>query len=376
MDSRGSAPGRGLCHPEPPKTGYDSAAFAASLRPDAAEWDARGGLPPDVVKAVAHEGFLATDRAPGALGALCADFGSVCSSLRALVTVQGMVAAAVRRWGTAAQRERWLPALARGAVLAGFAATEPGAGSDLSAVTTSAEREGGQVRLRGRKLWVTFGQLADVFLVLATAAGRPVTVLVEADRPGVDVEPVRGQLGMRAAQLAHVRFDGVLVPAENLLAPPGFGLSHVVATALDHGRFTVAWGCVGMAEACLRAAADHAADRVQGGVRLAGHQTVRALLGRSLADTTAARELCARAATLREHGDPGAVAGTVLAKYVAARAAAAVADRAGQVLGAAGCAEESPVGRFFRDAKVMRIIEGADEVAEQQLGEYALRWRP
>ncbi|MEU0533937.1 acyl-CoA dehydrogenase family protein [Amycolatopsis tolypomycina] len=376
MDSRGSAPGRGLRHPEPPKTGYDSAAFAAAVGPDAAEWDARGGLPPDVVKAVAHEGFLATDRAPGALGALCADFGSVCSSLRALVTVQGMVAAAVRRWGTAAQRERWLPALARGAVLAGFAATEPGAGSDLSAVTTSAEREGGQVRLRGRKLWVTFGQLADVFLVLATAAGRPVTVLVEADRPGVDVEPVRGQLGMRAAQLAHVRFDGVLVPAENLLAPPGFGLSHVVATALDHGRFTVAWGCVGMAEACLRAAADHAADRVQGGVRLAGHQTVRALLGRSLADTTAARELCARAATLREHGDPGAVAGTVLAKYVAARAAAAVADRAGQVLGAAGCAEDSPVGRFFRDAKVMRIIEGADEVAEQQLGEYALRWRP
>ncbi|WP_206784805.1 acyl-CoA dehydrogenase family protein [Amycolatopsis sp. MtRt-6] len=354
----------------------DSTAFAAAVRPEAAEWDARGGLPPDVVKAVAHEGFLDTGRSPAELGRLCADFGGVCSSLRALITVQDMVAAAVRRWGTAAQRERWLPALARGDVLAGFAATEPGAGSDLSAVTTSAEREGGQVRLRGRKLWVTFGQVADVFLVLATAAGRPVTVLVEADRPGTAVEPVRGQLGMRAAQLAHVRFDGVLVPAENLLAPPGFGLSHVVATALDHGRFTVAWGCAGMAEACLRTAAEHAADRMQGGVRLAGHQTVRALLGRSLADTSAARELCARAAALRAAGDPEAVAATVLAKYVAARAAAAVADRAGQVLGAAGCAEDSLVGRFFRDAKVMRIIEGADEVAEQRLGEYALRWRP
>ncbi|MEV6824079.1 acyl-CoA dehydrogenase family protein [Amycolatopsis sp. NPDC051102] len=366
-------------------TTVDSAAFADSVRPDAADWDARGAVPAEVVKAVAHAGFLAADlpvsaggagRTQAELGELCADFGGVCSSLRALVTVQGMVAAAVLRWGTTGQRAHWLPALARGDVLAGFAATEPGAGSDLSAVTTSAVREAGRVRVRGRKLWVTFGQVADVFLVLAVCDGRPVTVLVEAGRPGTAVEPVRGQLGMRAAQLAHVRFDDVDVPAGNLLAPPGFGLSHVVATALDHGRFTVAWGCVGLAEACLRTAAGHAADRVQGGVRLAGHQAVRALLGRSLADVSAARELCARAATLRETGAPEAVAGTVLAKYVAAGAAAAVADRAGQVLGAAGCAEDSLVGRFFRDAKVMRIIEGADEVAEQQLGGYALRWRP
>ncbi|WP_410590587.1 acyl-CoA dehydrogenase family protein [Amycolatopsis sp. lyj-23] len=354
----------------------DSAAFAAGLRRDAADWDARGALPAEIVKAVAHAGFLATDRPPEELGRLCADFGGVCSALRALITVQGMVTAAVRRWGTAAQRAHWLPALARGDVLAGFAATEAGAGSELAAVATSADQEAGQVRLRGRKLWVTFGQVADVFLVLATCAGRPVTVLVEAGRPGVTAEPVRGQLGLRAARLAHVRFDGVLVPAENLLAPPGFGLSHVTATALDHGRFTVAWGCVGMAEACLHAAAGHAADRVQGGVRLAEHQAVRALLGRCLADAVAAREVCVRAAALREAGDPEAVAATVLAKYVAARAAAAVADRAGQVLGAAGCAEDSLVGRFFRDAKVMRLIEGADEVAEQQLGGYALRWRP
>ncbi|MEV4050235.1 acyl-CoA dehydrogenase family protein [Amycolatopsis sp. NPDC049688] len=366
-------------------TTVDSAAFADSVRPDAAGWDARGAVPAEVVKAVAHAGFLAADLpaaaggaglGPAALGELCADFGGVCSSLRALVTVQGMVAAAVHRWGTAGQQAHWLPALARGEVLAGFAATEPGAGSDLSAVTTSAVPEAGRVRVRGRKLWVTFGQVADVFLVLAACAGRPVAVLVEAGRPGTAVEPVRGQLGMRAARLAHVRFDDVTVPAENLLAPPGFGLSHVVATALDHGRFTVAWGCVGLAETCLRTAAGHAADRVQGGTRLADHQAVRALLGRSLADVTAARGLCARAAALRENGDPEAVAGTVLAKYVAANNAAAVADRAGQVLGAAGCAEDSPVGRFFRDAKVMRIIEGADEVAEQQLGEYALRWRP
>ncbi|WP_410567490.1 acyl-CoA dehydrogenase family protein [Amycolatopsis sp. cmx-4-61] len=366
-------------------TTVDSAAFAASVRGDAAAWDRDGAVPESVVKTMAHAGLLAPDLppaaggagcTPAALGELCAELGGVCSGLRALVTVQGMVAAALLRWGTAGQRSHWLPALARGDVLAAFAATEPGAGSDLAAVTTSVVPEAGNFRVRGRKLWVTSGQFADVFLVLAKHAGRPLTVLVEAGRPGIAVEPVRGQLGMRAARLAHVRFDGVLVPPENLVAPPGFGLSHVVGTALDHGRFTVAWGCVGMAEACLRAAAGHAAGRVQGGVRLASHQAVLALLGRCLADASAAREVCARAAVLRERGEPDAVAATVLAKYVAARAASAVAGHAGQVLGAAGCAEDSLVGRFFRDAKVMRIIEGADEVAEQRLGEHALRWRP
>jgi methoxymalonate biosynthesis protein len=363
----------------------DCADFADSVRLAAAGWDRRGVLPGDVIQTMADAGFLAadlpmeyggSDRTQAGLGEICAHLGGVCSALRGLVTVQGMVAAAVLRWGTADQRTRWLPGLARGELLAGFAATEPSAGSDLSAVTTSAVSEAGRLRIRGRKVWITFGQLADVFLVLAQLCGQPVMVLVESDRPGMVVEPVSGQLGMRAAQLANVRFDGVLVPQDNLLASPGFGLSHVAGTALDHGRFTVAWGCVGMAEACLRYAAIHAANRTQGEVRLAGHQMVRALLGRCLADASAARQVCAHATSLREQGEPEAIAETVLAKYTAAKAASAVSERAVQIHGAAGCDQDSPVGRFFRDARVMRIIEGSDEVAEQHLGDYALRQRP
>jgi alkylation response protein AidB-like acyl-CoA dehydrogenase len=338
----------------------------------------------DVIQAMAKVGFLAADlpgeygglaRSQAGLGELCAHFGGVCSALRSLVTVQGMVAAAVLRWGTENQRAGWLPRLARGELLAGFAATEPGAGSDLSAVSTCAVAEAGQFRLHGRKVWITFGQLADVFLVLAQLDGQPVTMLVESDRPGVAVEPVGGQLGMRAAHLAHVRFDGVLVPPKNCLGPPGFGLSHVAATALDHGRFTVAWGCVGMAEACLRYAAAHAADRAQGGARLAEHQAVCGMLGRCLASASAARQVCAHATELRESGAPEAIVETVLAKYAAAKAASMVSECAVQIHGAAGCAQDSPVGRFFRDARVMRIIEGSDEVAEQHLGQYALRRR-
>ncbi|QQQ73741.1 acyl-CoA dehydrogenase family protein [Saccharothrix sp. 6-C] len=354
----------------------DHGAFAESVRADAGGWDRSGGVPAEVVRAVAEAGFLAADVpvryggrgwSPTEVGRLCEDFGGVCSALRALVTVQGMVAAAVLRWGDAEQRDRWLPALTSGGVVAGFAATEAGAGSDLAAVSTSLD--GGL--LRGRKLWVTFGAVADVFLVLASSAGRPVAVLVEAGQPGVSVEPVSGQLGLRAARIAHVGFDGV--PVAEVLAPPGFGLSHVVGTALDHGRFTVAWGCAGMAAACLERAVEHVKTRVQGGVPLSSHPAVRAVLGRCLVEVRAARRLCAHATASRERGDPEALAETVLAKYGAARAASVVAEHAVRLHGAAGIAPDSAVGRFHRDAAVMRVIEGADEVAEQHLGGYALR---
>jgi alkylation response protein AidB-like acyl-CoA dehydrogenase len=360
----------------------DGAEFAESVRLDAARWDAAGELPPDVVPTMAAAGLLGSDLptrhggpagTPLELGLLCARLGGVCTALRSLVTVQGMVAAALLRWGTEEQRHRWLPALAAGDSLAGFAATEPGAGTDLGAVAGTLHDDGPDLVLRADKRWVTFGQRATVFLVLARLDGLLTTVLVDADRPGVVREPVRGQLGLRAAHLAHVRFDDVRVPRANLVAPPGYGLSHVVGTALDHGRFTVAWGCAGMATACLEYATAHAAGRTQGGVRLADHELVRARLGRALVTTLAARELCARATRSRQDRSPDAIADTMIAKYAAAAAAATVSQDAVQVHGAAGCAPDSPVGRFFRDAKVMQIIEGAEQVGEVHIGDHALR---
>ncbi|QCX74611.1 Acyl-CoA dehydrogenase [Streptomyces sp. YIM 121038] len=358
------------------------ARFADAVRQDAAAWDARGELPAEVRRALARDGLLGADlprrhgglgATPAELGEVCARLGGVCGSLRGLVTVQGMVGAALLRWGTAGQRERWLPALARGELIAAFAATEAEAGSDLAAVATAVERHGEAYAVSGEKRWITFGEIADVYLVLGRTGGRPAAVLVEADRRGVRREPVRGQLGLRAAQLAHVTFDDVRVPPENLVAPPGFGLSHVAGTALDHGRFTVAWGCVGMAEACLGAAAEHAVRRAQGGVVLAEHQQVRALLGRAVVDGRAARELCLRAARLRAARAPEAVAETVAAKYAAARAATSVAGSAVQILGAAGCAPDSLVGRCYRDAKVMEIIEGSAQVSELTIADHLLR---
>ncbi|MEV0245282.1 acyl-CoA dehydrogenase family protein [Nocardia sp. NPDC050712] len=346
----------------------------------ASGWD-RAGLPRTAALGLARATVLGSDRAEQyggrgsdahELGLVASELGAVCTSLRSLFTVQGMVAATVDRWGTAAQRSTWLPAFTSGELIAGLAATEAAAGSDLSGIearfTGSTE-----LALSGRKLWITFGAMADVLLVAGRSADGPVAALVPTDQPGVVVEPVVDQLGMRGTRLAHVTFDRARVPAENVLARPGFGVSHVLGTALDHGRYTIAWGCVGMARACLTDAAAHARDRVQGGAALGEHQAVRAMLGRSWVEVESARALCVRAAGQRVARDPAALLGTIAAKYAAAAAAGAVSERAVQILGAAGCAPDSRAGRFFRDAKIMQIIEGAREVAEQDIGEFVLR---
>ncbi|MGW7574632.1 acyl-CoA dehydrogenase family protein [Streptomyces sp. NPDC054765] len=359
-----------------------AADLAAAVRDRAADWDQRGALPEDVRRAVAEAGLLGAAVPPGhggaetgqdELGEISAHLGGVCSSLRGLLTVQSMVAAALLRWGTEDQRSHWLPLLAGGERIAGFAATEQDAGSALAHVGTRVEDDGRQIVVTGRKRWITFGQTADVFLVLGRSSGGPVTVLVEGDRPGVRRELVSGQLGMRAAGIAHVEFDDVVVPRENRVAPAGAGLSHVAATALDHGRFTVAWGCVGMAEACIADATEHAVHRTQGGVPLARHQLVGSLLARAAVETDAARQLALRSAQLRTDNGLRAMTETIVAKYAAARAAAEASHSAVQILGSAGCGPESRAGRFFRDAKVMEIIEGSPQVAELHIAERMFR---
>ncbi|WP_405444839.1 acyl-CoA/acyl-ACP dehydrogenase [Streptomyces achromogenes] len=358
--------------------------FTEGIRQAAAEWDTAGGPPRDMAERMAKAGLLGADlpadyggsaRSALQLGELTAALGAVCTSLRSLLTVQTMVAAAVLRWGTEEQRHTWLPALASGERIAGLAVTEADAGSDLNAVETTIERDGGRLRVNGRKLWVTYGEWADVLLVLGRDGDRPTAVLVETDRPGVEREPVSGQLGLRGARIAHIRLRDVEVPAENRVAPPGFGLSHVIGTALDHGRFTVAWGCVGMTDACLEEAAGHVLTRRQNGVALAEHELVRAKIAEMHLAAASARALAERAARLRDDRAPDAASAAFAAKYAAARAAASVSRDAVQLQGAAGCAPDSLAQRFFRDAKVMQIIEGADEVALLRIAEHVLGGR-
>ena len=350
------------------------AEFGRRYRQAAGQWDRDGQLPGEVLGLLADHGWLgaAVPVAYGGseldamtFGRLCAGLGAVCSSVRSLVTVQSMVADVIARRGTRTQRDTWLPPLAKGTALAALAATEDGAGSDLAAVRTRIEPCPDGLRITGRKLWVTFGELATVFLVLGRSDEGPTAVLVPRDTPGLTVHPVRGQLGLRAAMLADVDLDAVVVPSGNQLARAGAGLTHVVAAALDHGRFSVAWGCVGMAQACLDLSARHAVTRQRTGGPLADRQLVRRLITDMVAGVTAARLVCEHAARQRDSRPRPDV--TVLAKYTAATTAARVTRDTVQVLGAAGCAPGSMAERFFRDAKIMQIIEGSDEICQTHI---------
>lgn len=353
------------------------------VAPHADAWHRAEHTPPEAVRALAGAGLLglSVPRAYGGggadavtLGLLAAELGRACSSLRSLLTVHTMVAHAVARWGTAEQRDTWLPRLAAGTSIGALAVSEPGTGSDAAAVTTRMTREpGGDWRVDGHKKWITYGDTADLFLVIGRSEQGPTALLVERGTPGLTTELITGLIGIRASMTAHVRFDDCRVPHGHLVGRPGLGVSHVAGAALDLGRYTVAWGSTGILRACLTASAEYASERRQFGAPLKDHQLVRRLISRMYTDHRAAELLCLEAGRLRDARDPGALAAASTAKYFASTAAVRAASDAVQVHGANGCGPDTPVQRLLGDAKVMEVIEGTSQLHEVNLAEYAFQ---
>ncbi|MBV9772447.1 MAG: acyl-CoA dehydrogenase family protein, partial [Gemmatimonadetes bacterium] len=276
------------------------------VAPFAGEWDRAERTPSEVIRRVAEAGYLGAllPREVGGAGMDTATFGVLneelgrgCSSIRSLLTVHSMASFAVHRWGSAAQKERWLASLASGETIGAFGLSEPGAGSDVTGIETEAVADGDGYVLHGRKKWTTYGQVAGLFLVFARVEGKPLALLVERDTPGFTVEPLRGITGTRASMLAELRFDGCRVPRANRIGGPGFGTG-VALSVLEVGRFSVASGCVGIIQACLDASLAYATERVQGGARLREHQLVQRMVTNMATDLRAARLLCRRAGEL------------------------------------------------------------------------------
>jgi len=355
------------------------------VTPVAAAYDASGTIPPPVLDAVSAAGLWAAvlPAARGGSGTGMVDFGVLheevgrgCSSLRSMLTVHSMVLHALDRWGTPSLRERWLEPMLSGQVLGGFCLTEPEAGSDIAALRTTARRSGSGYQIDGLKQWTTGGQRAGVLLTFARTERGISVFLVDGSDPGVSRQPVEGMLGTRASMLAHIRFEGALVGADALIGVEGAGLG-LAAGLLDIGRYSVACGSVGIIQACLEASVRHAAARAQGGAPLRQHQLIQQLITKMAVDAQAARLLCEHAGSLKDTGSPATLAATCHAKYFASTAALRAASDAVQVQGAAGCAPGADVARYFRDAKVMEIIEGSTQILElliandacQRLGE-------
>jgi glutaryl-CoA dehydrogenase (non-decarboxylating) len=356
-------------------------AFAdQALVPLADQFDREEHVPPEVIADLAQRGYLGA-ALPAEFGGMGTDMitfgllneqiGRACSSMRSLLTVHSMVSYAILRWGNQRQKQRWLPELAAGRSIGAFALTEPNIGSDARNIEATAERQDESYVLNGRKQWITFGQIADLFLVFARCGEKPAAFLVERERPGLATTPIRGVLGTRGSMLAQVQLDDCRVPKENVVGGLGFGISAIALSALDLGRYSVAWGCVGIGQACLEASLAYAGERRQFGEPLKHHQLIQELIANMVTGVKAARLLCHNAGRMKDAGDLGAMTETLVAKYFASTMASRAANDAVQIHGANGCGGEYPVQRYLRDARVMELIEGSNQMQQIMISQHA-----
>jgi len=298
-------------------------------------------------------------------GLFCEELGRSSASLLSLVTVQSMAIQTLVKWGSTHQKEKWLPKLATGETIAAFGLTEPSVGSDARNIENSAVRsDDGNYLINGKKRWISFGATATLYLVFVQLNNMPVAFLVERGMKGFAAEPIKGMLGFRSANLADLTLQDVQVSEDSMVGKPGFGFSHIAATALDQGRYSIAWGCVGLSQAALEASMDYASNRVQFGKPLVEHQLIQEMLTEMIVETKAARMLCMHASFLKSSGEPSLIMETSTAKYYASKAATKSTNSAVQIHGANGCSSDFPVQRYFRDARIMEIIEGSSQMQQ------------
>ncbi|WP_028938011.1 acyl-CoA dehydrogenase family protein [Pseudonocardia spinosispora] len=276
-----------------------------------------------------------------------------------------MAAPHVVRHGTEAQRERWLAPLASGEAVAAIAVTEPGTGSDLARVSSTARRtEDGWV-LNGRKMFITNAGLADLIIVAARTGGEGrgglTLFLVERGTEGLSLGAPLAKMGWHSSDTREVLLDDVALPADAVLGTENRGFYQIME-AFQLERVALAAMGVGHAAECLDLARDYAGQREAFGEPLLHLQTIRHRLAEMEVQLEAARLITYQAAARLDAGHPDAPRSVARAKYLAAIAANRIVDDAVQLFGGAGFVEESPVARHYRDARILRIGGGTDEI--------------
>ncbi|WP_157201895.1 acyl-CoA dehydrogenase family protein [Massilia sp. Root335] len=353
------------------------ARFASErVAPFAEAADRTGCLSDDVIDALSDAGYLGALVSPeyGGMGMSQAQYGELtaeiarsCSATRTLLTVHGLVTTSVARWGSDKLKGDFLRRFTSSAGLTAFAMSEANAGSDAKAIELSIQEDGADLLLFGEKRWISFGARAAYILVFGVLAGASTAVLVNGDCPNLIKEAVPSMVGTRGAMMANLRFDGCRVPKNAIVGRPGFGVSHVAATALDFGRYSVAWGSIGIIEACVRKSLEFSNARYQFDKRIKDHPQVAARITKMLAVSRVTRLLATEAGRLRDEGSPDSLLETMLAKYAASKGAVYAANEAIQIHGARGLLTETGLERLLRDAKVTEIIEGSSDVLETMI---------
>jgi len=350
------------------------------LAPNAAAWDRDHAFPKQALQGLAAMGLYGI-AIPEEWGGAGMDYTALSlaieeiavgdGSTSTVIQVTNLAAGILSGYGNAAQKERYLKPLARGAMLGAFALTEPHAGSDAAAIRTRAERSGDAWVLNGVKQFITSGKHADVTVVFAVTdkdAGKKgiSAFIVPTATPGYVVSHIEEKTGQHASDTAQITFDGCKVPAENLLGAEGEGYRIALAN-LESGRINVAAQSVGMAQSALNAALAYASERESFGKPLTGHQAVSFRLADMATAIEASRQLYLHAAALRDLGLP-CLKEASMAKLFATEAAEKVCSDAIQIHGGYGYVRDFPVERIWRDVRVTQIYEGASDIQRMVIG--------
>jgi alkylation response protein AidB-like acyl-CoA dehydrogenase len=297
------------------------------------------------------------------------EIGSVWASVGVGISVHALSCFGLATAGTEEQRQRWLPEMLGGDLLGAYCLSEPHAGSDPAAMRTRARRDGDEWVIDGAKAWTTHGGEADFYKVMArTGDGRGdiSCFLVPADAEGLVADAPEHKMGLTGSATATMRFDGVRVPADRMLGEQGQGL-RIALAGLDAGRLGIAAVATGLAQGALDHAVAYARERETFGERIIDHQGLAFVLADMEAAIQTARAMTLHAARLKDRGLPYAREASV-AKLVATDNAMRVTTDAVQVLGGYGYTRDFPVERFMREAKVMQIFEGTNQIQRLVIG--------
>jgi len=343
------------------------------LAPRVVAAEAEGRFPRDVFRTLGRAGLLSLPY-PEEFGGgdqpyevylqVLEELAAVWASVAVGVSVHGMACWALATAGTPEQQAALLPELLAGELLGAYCLSEPHAGSDAAAMRTRARRDGDGYRITGEKAWTTHGGEADSYTVMArtsTERTRAISCfVVPADSPGLTADRVESKMGLTGSTTATMRFDGVRVGAERRIGAEGDGLP-LALSALDSGRLGIAAVATGLAQGALDDAVAYAREREAFGVPVIEHQGLAFLLADMAAAVESARATYLSAARLRDAGQPYGQQAAI-AKLVATDNAMRVTTDAVQVLSGYGYSRDAPVERYMREAKVMQIFEGTNQI--------------
>ncbi len=346
------------------------------LRPGVSERERAGRFPEEAIPPLAEAGLLGM-AIPEQFGgthlntvSFCLaieELARVCASTAVTVSVSNTVCGyPISHFGTADQKQRYLPRLARGEMLGGFCLTEPGAGSDAAGISSRYRKQGSEFILDGTKTWVTNARVGSLFVVMATRdsqeGARGISAfLVESGFPGFSFGRLEDKLGLRASTTGEVRLEDCRVPAGNLLGEEGKGLN-IALHCLTIGRLGIAAQAIGIAEEAFQVARDYAKQRQAFGRAISSFQAIQFMLADMVTGIEASRWLMLRAACMRDAGNRDFGRESSMAKLFASETSKRVADAALQIHGGYGYSREYPVERLFRDARVTSIYEGTSEI--------------